>query len=182
MPSNLFKHGGVKACRACRWPGMLRFSRCSVAVAGEPWHADPAAAPQPLDPAWQHPPSTSISQAEEPALAGTNLAGKWQLNPKAKKALLSRSLRFHLTGYYSTYSQTHWENSKDFPILKSINKFQFLVHLKKNLSFLLSQHLTCTVRLWVSFQHWENIFLEEAAVPTPFFHIFSHLPSQGDNS
>lgn len=65
----------------------------------------------------------SISQTEEPAFAETNLIGKWQLNPKAKKAFLSSSLQFYLTDYYSIYSELPSENSKDFLILKSINKF-----------------------------------------------------------
>lgn len=51
----------------------------------------------------------------------------------------------------------------------------------KNLSYplLLRQRLTCTVRAWVKFLPLGKYFLEEAAVPTPFFLIWvSSLPGK----
>lgn len=48
----------------------------------------------------------------------------------------------------------------------------------KNLSYplLLRQRLSCTVRAWVKFLPLGKYFLEEAAVPTPFFLIFGFIP------
>lgn len=51
----------------------------------------------------------------------------------------------------------------------------------KNLSYplLLRQRLRCTVRAWVKFLPLGKYFLEEAAVPTPFFLIWvSSLPGK----